>query len=926
MGIFNRGPKKSSAATAPSASEEDAATTVADDDVMVDEAVDDDLIDEDFIADAPATAREENETGRIGDVVEGLVDEMMADNADAEAEEAMAAARASEVGSMIVAPGATKVAARRRKSKHSFSELDSLAAEIIARQREEGLLDDGDADVLDQSKMTRKERKAMIKALKDTFGGSGAVVEGYEHLMAIKPREGYLFHSDYFTVDGAYACVLSYFHDDAAEDGFGPFWGTMRIPHNINRPGEPPVTAVLLEQVSRMGEKWVDDNLKKSDQLSKLEAREQSDGGTMSTKRKSAKVSDDMMGVVAEIQNGAAYLNVHQRLLLRTTSLEHLDETLERIKRTYIESLSTVHAAPYHGEQRQELENFFGWNKNKRGNGFYFTSTEFAGAYSLTTNGLNDPDGEHVGQMAGDINSSAILFNVDGWTDHVVVADSAVDRSLGLRNRMSDLWGSKISQAALLNNHRVVHLVLNDAELDQMGPRFENLTSRVDLNKGEVNMFEIFGSVEDELSLFSTHVEKLVLMTEQAYGSESNEVRVQIRSRLSELINEFYIQQRMWAPNAKENRDRLRLVGIPHTEVPRLEVFIANLDSAYEAQKTQGARADADVRRGIALLRDVFRDLLTTHNDLFNNHTSDRIDSINSSRRVIYDFSTLTRRGMGVAMAQLVNIVAFAVESLSEGDVVIIHGAQEIKDSRVQAYLHNQFKYLTRRGGRVAYLYDDVASMLETEAFNKFRTADWTALGSTDSTTVENYEAILNEAIPDHLKATLSNKGSQVCYLRRKYTNVLFQPRLSLGLDNVSKNWVKEMRERKRLAAADAAALGGMDMTPSAAEMEANPNSRHDGDIDDIMADAETTRVAKQIEDNGSVNELEASMEAAREEMRQRMRLADPKNIGEGVPVKKPMTPTRGHGRSKPLGVSGGSGLPSGTPLQSSGRIPRTLQ
>src|SRR5699024_5824232 len=127
----------------------------------------------------------------------------------------------------------------------------------------------------------------------------------------------------------------------------------------------------------------------------------------------------------------------------------------------------------YHGEQRQELGNLLAFNKNKHGKGFGYTSTEFAGSYSLVTNGLNDSTGEYVGYMRGDVNNSAILFDVHKYSRHIVLADETINPNLH-RQRMVDMWGSKISQAALQAGNRVVHLVLNDAKLDLMCPKLES--------------------------------------------------------------------------------------------------------------------------------------------------------------------------------------------------------------------------------------------------------------------------------------------------------------------------------------------------------------------------------------------------------------------------------------------------------------------
>ena len=44
--------------------------------------------------------------------------------------------------------------------------------------------------------MSRKERKALFAKT------NGATFKDYTHLLAVKPRQGYVFHSDYFEIDG----------------------------------------------------------------------------------------------------------------------------------------------------------------------------------------------------------------------------------------------------------------------------------------------------------------------------------------------------------------------------------------------------------------------------------------------------------------------------------------------------------------------------------------------------------------------------------------------------------------------------------------------------------------------------------------------------------------------------------------------------
>ncbi len=652
---------------------------------------------------------------------------------------------------------------------------DDQAAEAAAEQTEE------DAQ---EPKKSWLQRRREVKELQGSF-------ESYPHLLALKPKERYLFRSDYFEVDDSVGCVLAYFHDDAAHDNFNFFWGIDRIPDGLDE----KVTAVVLEQIKRMDDKWVDSYTKQSEKLDNLDASEQDESGTTSTRRKAAKISADLESTIGEIQDGASYLSVHNRLFLKAPSLAVLEDSIERVTRLYIDRFGTLKAAPYAGEQRQELSGLFKGNDKKRGKGFHFTSTELAGSYSLVTNGLNDPGGEYVGHMVGDVNNSATLFDVNGYTHHVVVADATIADKEHFsevldRQRVSNMWCSKIAQSALLSNGQVVHLVLDGADLDKLGPKFERLTSRVDLNSGDVNMFEMFGDEDDEISVFSAHMEKLKLMFEQLFESSDGAISSIIRSALEKTATDFYIEQGMWRHNAKEQRHRLRVVNIPHDQVPRLQMFVAYLDTAFKTVEASSSNYQEQIK-AYDVLRGIANTMLSTNGDLFNNHTVEAVDGVRDSRRVVYDFSRLMRRGKGVAMAQLVNIVGFAVGKLGLGDTVIIHGTDQIDDG-VKAYLTSQFEHMHERGGRVVYSYNDVDKMLEDSTFNKFDAADYTVFGPMRDKTVEEYQKQLHQQIPPDLAYWVTRKGENLTYLRRGVSNVIFHLDLAMGI-----NPYREAQRRK---------------------------------------------------------------------------------------------------------------------------------
>lgn len=613
----------------------------------------------------------------------------------------------------------------------------------------------------------------------------------YPHLLAIKPARGYVFHSDYFEVDDSVATILAYVHDDAAHDTFLPFWGIDRIPDLLPE----GVTTVVQEKTERMTDAWIESHIRSSERLDSVEANDAADSQSAATRRRTATISTGVEQVIGQIQDGASYLSIQTRLLVKAPSLEVLDESVERITRLCIDRFGTLKTAPYAGEQRRELSDLLSTNDRTKGAGFHFTSTELAGSYSLVTNGINDPGGEYVGYMVGDVNNSAVLLDADKYTHHVVVADGAVSEYLD-RAQVSDMWCSKLAQSCLLHNGSVVHLVLDGADLDRLGPRFAGLSSTVDLGRGEINMFEMFGDPGDELAVFATQMSKLKLMVGQLHESDSGDDRSILEGALEKALTDFYVDQGMWTPNAQLNRERLRVVGIPHDQVPRLQMFVSYLETAYKAVEASMTNYEGQVR-AYDVLRSVARSMLSTNGDLFNNPTSSGVDSVRNSRRVVYNLSELARRSQGVAMAQLVNVLGFAISELGPGDTVIVHGAENI-DSRVKDYVFEQFEHLWHRGGRVVFSYNNVDRMIADQEFNLFDAADYTVLGSMRDKSVDAYQKALAQRIPPDLTRLLTARQTGNTYLRRGVTNIVFHTDLALGIN-------PERAAQRREAAARAA-------------------------------------------------------------------------------------------------------------------------
>lgn len=590
----------------------------------------------------------------------------------------------------------------------------------------------------------------------------------------IKPKESYKFFSDYFMIDNTYASIITVFYRYGAGRSLDYFWGVRLIPDGL----KGNVVIQKMMHIAPVSEEWV---AKKQEVTEKVFVRNESEVSSKSftSKNKFNREAGDLEIIARDLSNGDSYLRVAIKILVKADTLDALDEAIEQINRQYKNNMKgSFSAYPYFGVQRRELTNLFGKVDLKEGKNFMLTSTELSGAYPLVTHGIEDHGGEYVGVLSGDVNNSAVLFDINRYHNHVVIAGSNKGKTVSYTEKDLnyqtgvDVWGAKLGVNCLLNNNRVVHLVLNDAKVNKIGLPFEKSTSIVDLTTGDINPFEMFGKVDEELSVFAAHLNKLCLMAFQFY--ESNNLRTIAEGKLREILIDFYVDHRMWFHDAKKNRSRIKIVNVPHDEVPLLRVFITYLNNRYE--KAAALDNDHDIVKSLNILRMVFKNMLDTNGDLFDTITSNVIDVAVTGSRVIYDFSSLLQRGKEVMMAQYLNALSLSVGTLKEGDLVVLHGVQHLT-SDIKEYTKDIFKLLKTKGVRVAYIYNDIKDMLDDKDFNNFDKADYTVLGGMSANEVDAYGKSLSENrdnLPGPLKNLLEHRSNYRYYLRRGYDNVIF--------------------------------------------------------------------------------------------------------------------------------------------------------
>lgn len=622
----------------------------------------------------------------------------------------------------------------------------------------------------------------------------------YSYLL---PRHGYEFNSDYFKYGNRYGTIMTMVVDAGGARDMDPFWRLLLVPRirNLNDSDEGGlhgVHAELIEGYSNRTKNWTQKARKAAQWITSQEIGE----GVSSEEEHGQKVrvrANDMQWISNDLLASDGYGDCFARVLISAWSLDDLDSAVLRFRQQISNNvtLGGVHFAHYEGQQAIDYADLLRSATDQIGNtsaNMMATSAEYAGGYDLFTQGITDKNGDYIGRMLGDVNSTAILMDLDNYDSQVVIAHNAPATMVKVEptafdkgTRSSTLLGVRLAQSALINNHRVVHLVLNEAKPQNIGADLSDITTVVPLNHGAINPFEVFGSVKTELADFAAHKQKIRLMVQQiaeGYDQITTDLTsTDLNSTLGDILDDFYKDTEMMPDNPENNLADVKVINLPHDQYPKLDRFMVYLDTEYDNAIDDG---DLELAQSINRVRAAFKLMNTDDADLFNVTTDQSIDRTTSSAQVVYRFSGLFKRSKGVAMAQFVNALQYATQTLNEGDVVIIHGTDQLTKI-VKPYVNDVLTQLKRQGLRVVFLYDSLEACLRDYEFNHFRDSDYRMLGGFNQAMVDSYKDLTHESLPAAVGKNLvqlsgGDYGRLVYYLNRGSDNLIFALDMNLGV------------------------------------------------------------------------------------------------------------------------------------------------
>lgn len=617
------------------------------------------------------------------------------------------------------------------------------------------------------------------------------------HLEEIKPVGNLKFYGSHIRVDGAYASILTFVVTPGVTNSLRPMWGIDLIPKFKSNAEElnDKVDVKLMMNISRRSNKWAEDKI--------TNAKEVSDSGEADTARTNQAVENKRFRlraqqtdeIATELSHNASYLDLSIRIIVKAPTLDLMEEAIFSLQAYYTTIFSTdVSLVPFYGEQDKEYRSMFNLAEDMIGENYQLTSTELAGSYPFVTRGINDDDGTYVGSLTGEVNSDPVLLNTLKFDDLAVVCASGRAEDVSSRYRKqehhfkaSTAWGVKYAQDALMRGSKVVEFVLNQEDPRKIGASLQTATQHFNVasdDKVGINMLESFDQIGNEHIAFTSLIHKIQTIAKQfsvqQFEGDTSQLNNQDLQRMGDLLEQFYISERMWAEDAKENPDSLRLLGIKSSDVPRLSKFIPFLRSHTEELKAKIARGEAsetDIQIADKLLS-LFREMADRYSYLFDKYTSINRQQVAVTPRVIYNFGSLESDNRRALMGQFINTFEFGVRSLGAGDVLTIYGVDLISPS-VCEYLNNRFKQLNARGVKIVLLYDDSNIAFGGEKAHKYHN-QWISNATsllTNSMSVKaraKYEELLDITLPASVRSAMGGGYRHIYFLNRGMDSSLF--------------------------------------------------------------------------------------------------------------------------------------------------------
>ena len=575
-----------------------------------------------------------------------------------------------------------------------------------------------------------------------------------------------------------YVSVFEFSAPIGASHDFDEMWGIACIPKDYRTMG---VDITLVDSTGLYSDIWVAKHRDAAEAAVTINQNTQSEDGTITEYEKAMNAVNDVASTANELIAGAVYMDTVHYLIMSSDSLENIKQVktllVQDIGRTLgavdINQLPMIQMYAMQSIARGGLTGL----PKARAAHWSMSSMMYGGYYNYLSKSILDKSGEYLGNRFNDLSTAPVIFDFDLFTGGAVIVDSSLYQHGEKNIKMSDYLAARLETNCLCEQHRIVHINITDSPL-LSSEVYKDISTIINENN-RINPFEIFGTKETELADFSSHIEKMKLFFKQLVGDDPEMLAI-MSGNLGGLLTEFYIDQGMWSADAKNNRDRLRVIGIPHEQTPQLRDFIPYLEERYKAA-TSARSADSKQISALNLLRLTFSNLLDVNGDIFDTITSDVFDSHSSSHLITFDLARLKQRSTNVAMAQLVNVLNTACSNVREGDILMIHGAENMPED-VFNFVYEKLLDLNSRQARYVLVYNRLCDT----ALQAIPKSDYTIFGKLTAQDIMSVEESLDTQFQTVLRESLPSLRANQIFIKRQLGGYINQALCDMDMSDLS--------------------------------------------------------------------------------------------------------------------------------------------
>lgn len=378
----------------------------------------------------------------------------------------------------------------------------------------------------------------------------------------------------------------------------------------------------------------------------------------------------------------------------------------------------------------------------------------------------------------GYLNTLAIVahprdFSRDDYVFDNVYKDEA--HTIKKPQSQASVTSQQIANQFLLEGKKTIHLVLNDFDYFKLQTPYDRdskqlqaviaeETQIIDGSKISVNPLQPFATnltdeKEEEMPAYRRTKKKFNAIVQALINYQGEDSGI-----ADKVFDELMVQERLWNTDNDVMVKRRNYLGLPAIKYPAFDRVITQFTTKARLFRQNNEIKEAEETKRIQRKLDSF---LTNNRSLIGATTTLKLDR--SKVNYYINLNNLDRLQKNI---QVMNLFDFVTEFLDAGDLIILHGADQL-DIRTSDYLRDQFERTFDKKVRILLSYD-VTDSLEPPKRNELGTSsvftmngrlfdfnlgvDFSFIGRMDNP--RNYEEMVNAELSERTKVDIGYSGS----------------------------------------------------------------------------------------------------------------------------------------------------------------------